>query len=65
MYDAAGIRRSAGQQAIVINKVVETLEDRHGEKLMKNDLVEVLGHTPIEVFMGAIYGFLITWYIFQ
>jgi len=63
MYDAAGIRRSAGQQAVVINKVVDKLEDESGKKIIKNNLKEVLGHTPIEVLMGAVFGFLVSWFI--
>ncbi len=63
MYDAAGIRRSAGQQAVIINKVVERLEDETGRKIIRNNLKEVLGHTPIEVFMGAVFGFLMAWLI--
>ena len=63
MYDAAGIRRSAGQQAIIINKVVERLEDANGKRIIKNNLTEVLGHTPIEVVMGAVFGFLLSWFM--
>jgi len=58
MYDAAGIRRSAGQQAAILNKVVDSMlhADFQGtEKKLK----ELLGHTPIEVFAGAILGVII------
>ena len=58
MYDAAGIRRSAGQQAVILNKVVDSMlhADFQGtEKKLK----ELLGHTPIEVFAGAILGVII------
>ena len=58
MYDAAGIRRSAGQQAAILNKLVESVvkADFPGtEKKLK----ELLGHTPIEVFGGAIHGIII------
>lgn len=55
MYDATGIRRSAGEQAAILNKIVErfgkeTLQDT-GKKLK-----ELLGHTPKQVFAGAILG---------
>lgn len=63
MYDAAGIRRSAGEQAVIINKVVERLEDESGRKIIRNNLTEVLGHTPIEVIMGAVFGFLLSWFL--
>ena len=54
MYDAAGIRRAAGKQAKLLNKLVETpglSGVQVGEKL-----IEVLGHTPKQVFVGAIIG---------
>ena len=54
MYDAAGVRRAAGKQAKLLNKLVETpglSGVQVGEKL-----VEVLGHTPTQVIVGAIIG---------
>jgi len=54
MYDAAGVRRAAGEQAKAINILFEKLEDR-GLKLDKK-LKELLGHRPIEVFAGAVLG---------
>lgn len=56
MYDAAGVRRAAGKQAKLLNKLVETpglSGVQVGEKL-----VEVLGHTPKQVIVGAIIGVL-------
>ncbi len=53
MYDAAGIRRSAGQQARVLNLIIERREIKDVSKLM-----EQLGHTPFEVLMGTILGIL-------
>lgn len=58
MYDAAGIRRSAGQQAAILNKILEDFQKSdysHTNKKLK----ELLGHTPIEVFAGAILGIMI------
>jgi len=51
MYDAAGVRRSAGKQAAVLNKMMENDGVNVQEKL-----VELLGHSPFEVFIGAIVG---------
>ncbi len=57
MYDAAGIRRAAGRQAAILNKLIEEfIANKH---INENQLVELLGHTPLEVFMGAILGVLI------
>ena len=58
MYDASGVRRSAGQQAAILNRLVEDWE--HGEfNNTDKKLKELLGHTPLEVFAGAILGILI------
>ena len=54
MYDAAGVRRSAGKQAAVLNKMMENDGVNVQEKL-----VELLGHTPFEVFVGALVGIVI------
>ena len=56
MYDAAGVRRAAGKQAKLLNKIVET-PGLTGVEVSER-LVEVLGHTPMQVFVGAIYGIL-------
>jgi hypothetical protein len=57
MYDATGIRRAAGRQAQILNRMLDELKDYH--KLEPIRLKELLGHTPLEVFIGAAYGFLI------
>ncbi len=57
MFDAQGVRRSAGKQAGILNKV---LEDIHWKgKIKEGKLKELLGHTPIEVMAGSIIGGLI------
>jgi len=55
MYDASGIRRSAGMQAIEINKISREL-DKNKEIFLK----ESLGHTKLEVVVGSFLGPLIT-----
>lgn len=55
MYDAAGVRRSAGKQARVLNQIIkEFMEPEH--ILNKDKLKEFLGHTPKEVVSGAVLG---------
>lgn len=54
MYDAAGIRRAAGKQATLLNKIIETPGLTSVQ--VQERLVEVLGHTPTQVFVGAIIG---------
>ena len=55
MYDAAGVRRAAGQQAKILNKIVEEWEQADFEHTDKR-LKELLGHTPKEVFVGGLLG---------
>lgn len=57
MYDAAGVRRAAGKQARILNKILETPGLTTGE--VQEKLVEVLGHTPVQVFVGAILGIIV------
>ena len=57
MYDAAGVRRAAGEQASVLNKIIET-PGLSGLEVQKR-LMEALGHTPIQVLVGAIIGIVI------
>ncbi len=57
MYDASGVRRAAGKQAEVLNIFIENFE-KHGIKI-DSKLKELLGHSPIEVFAGAILGIVI------
>lgn len=57
MYDAAGVRRAAGKQASLLNKLIET-PGLTGVQVSER-LVEVLGHTPFQVFVGAIIGIVV------
>ena len=63
MYDAAGLRRAAGMQARVLNRIVEDQYAHRG--LLAERLSEFLGHTPFEVFVGAAFGVLyaLVWYL--
>lgn len=54
MYDAANVRREAGRQAELLNKIVLDLyRDNH---LDQEKLKELLGHTPVEVAAGMVLG---------
>ncbi len=55
MYDAAGIRQAAGKQARVLNQMMAELMSEKQE-FSEVKLKELLGHTPIQVFAGAILG---------
>lgn len=54
MYDACGVRRAAGKQAELLNKLIET-PGLTGVQVSEK-LVEVLGHTPFQVLVGALIG---------
>jgi len=56
MYDATGIRRAAGEQAKLLNQIV----GKWGRKEFPDvELKELLGHTPVQVIMGALVGILV------
>lgn len=55
MYDACGVRRQAGKQARILNDIVNTPGLTTVQ--VREKLVEALGHTPLQVIVGAIVGF--------
>jgi acid phosphatase family membrane protein YuiD len=61
MYDSFGVRRSAGEQARTLNKLISDLARNGGLKNADdyNELREILGHKPLEVIIGSILGFTI------
>ncbi len=56
MYDAMGVRRAAGEQAKVLNRLAQSDEE---ESTSQKALKERLGHTPLEVLGGALLGILV------
>lgn len=62
MYDAAGVRRAAGKQAACLNKIIM---DIYKQELKEagGKLKELLGHTPLQVLMGALFGIVYAYYI--
>ena len=58
MYDAAGVRRSTGKNAAVINQLMDMLSG-NGYTFDEKRLKELVGHTPIQVLAGALLGMLI------
>ena len=62
MYDAAGVRRAAGKQAACLNKIIM---DIYKQELKEagGKLKELLGHTPLQVFVGALFGVVYAYYI--
>ncbi len=56
MFDAAGVRNAAGEQARILNQIVDELFKEH--RLSEKRLKELLGHTRFEVFIGMLMGIL-------
>jgi len=59
MYDAAGVRRAASRQAVVLNQIIQNLFQNHPE-MNKGKLKELLGHSPTEVIAGAGLGIVVS-----
>ena len=54
LFDAAGVRRSVGRQAGILNKMLDDLYEKG--QVPETRLKELLGHTPVEVLAGAFLG---------
>ncbi|MGG4488449.1 divergent PAP2 family protein [Metabacillus idriensis] len=72
MFDATGVRRHAGEQATVLNKLVTDFNTFVGEAKSwpqqeeaekQKKLKELLGHQPIEVFFGGLTGILLALFL--
>jgi len=63
MTDAAGVRRAAGQQAKILNQIMDDLN--RAKPVPQKRLKELLGHTPFQVFVGAFLGILIAMGFYQ
>ena len=64
MYDAAGVRRAAGEQAKILNRLMNDISENKPVYFTK-DLKELIGHTPLQVIVGCLLGILIAvvvWY---
>lgn len=60
MYDARGVRRETGIQARLLNEILNIFKDMGRSELSTYDkLKEFVGHTPLQVFAGAVLGILI------
>lgn len=61
MFDAQGVRRQSGRQAGVLNKIIEDIYLQKG--VNQERLMELLGHTPIQVFIGSGIGILVALFV--
>lgn len=60
MYDASNVRRAAGEQAKILNYIMEHWTEMK-PAMFGQELKELLGHTPLQVLMGALLGIGIGW----
>ena len=56
MYDARGVRRETGLQATVLNEIIDIVEKLGADVSYDEKLKEFIGHTPLQVLVGAIFG---------
>ncbi len=61
MYDATGVRRAASIQARILNQMIDELFQGH--PISEERLREFLGHTPVEVIVGAAIGIFFGWWM--
>ncbi|WP_163971546.1 divergent PAP2 family protein [Oceanobacillus halotolerans] len=73
MFDASGVRRQAGEQAVVLNQLAKDFQyfleeakqwNHKAEYEKKEELKELLGHQPIEVFFGGVTGVIIAFLLY-
>lgn len=59
MYDAMGVRRETGKQGRVLNEMLEVFTNMGNQISAEERLKEFVGHTPLQVLMGAVLGIII------
>ena len=57
MFDAQTWRRSIGVQAAILNRIMDDIQE--GKEIGQDKLRELVGHTPVEVFVGALIGIIV------
>lgn len=63
MFDAQGVRRQSGHQAEALNQIIEDIYLNKG--IQQERLKELLGHTPVQVFIGAAIGILVALFCYR
>ena len=58
MYDAAGVRRETGRQGKAINDILASFI-MEGRPISDEEMKEIVGHTPFEVFIGSLVGIVV------
>ena len=71
MFDSMGVRRQSGEHGIIINEMIQDIQllgktfrdadnSLQEELEHEKDLNVRLGHKPVEVFFGAMFGIVIS-----
>lgn len=63
MYDAMGVRRETGKQAKLLNTILSQHPFKLNGELLQEKLKEYVGHTPLQVFAGAVLGILLALFL--
>jgi len=61
MYDAFNVRRETGEQAKILNYMMDHWNQPQPADVFAKDLKELIGHTPLQVLMGALLGVAVGW----
>jgi len=61
IYDAAGVRQSVGQHSVVLNQIIKEFNFKNPRPEREKALREFIGHTPLQVLMGALLGVGVAW----
>ena len=62
MHDAMGVRHETGEQAKVLNQMIEEwidISEKNSPFLQNMHLKEMVGHTPLQVMAGMVVGIVV------
>lgn len=62
IYDAVGVRRATGKQSMIIKRILDDLNKT--DRISDENLHEYMGHTPLEVSVGIVFGMIITFVMY-
>jgi acid phosphatase family membrane protein YuiD len=63
MHDASGVRRETGIQAKVLNDIIQVISDMSSDMSPHDKLKEFVGHTPLQVVVGAALGVIVALFL--
>ncbi len=63
MFDAQGVRRCAGEQAAILNQILDDIYWKG--KIEAERLMELIGHTPLQVIVGGILGIVLAYFLYR